>query len=152
MQIDTVQRWTGVTSVLLQADKSTCTASWRDIDSMGWGDNRPAIYALIEKGSVLLTEEDGFFACSSSASLNRIGPWGAFSRVAAADLLDAAIRHDGDEINTFLDVPVHNISAGELLRLKGFSVSGTTLLMYRGQQPDYRAEHVYALASLGSFG
>lgn len=151
-EIDRVDRWRGATSLRLSVDSTLQTDSVAAVDAIGWGDHRPAIYESLQKSRAVFAGKDSFIAWSSSDDLRHIGPWGACSREAAADLLDAAIGHEGDEINTVLDVPAHNISAGEILRSKGFSVSGTTRLMYRGRTPDYRAEQVYALASLGSFG
>lgn len=150
--IDTVQRWAGAVSMRLSGGDALAADSVAAVDAVGWGDHRPAIYELLQKNRAVVAGKDGFLAWSSSAELTHIGPWGACSREAAVEILAAAIGHDGDETNTVLDVPANNIFAGELLYQKEFSVSGTIQLMYRGKTPDYQAEHIYALASLGSFG
>jgi ribosomal protein S18 acetylase RimI-like enzyme len=151
-EIDRVERWRGATRLRLPEDRALQTNSVAAVDAIGWGDHRPAIYESLQKSRAVFAGKASFLAWSAAADLRHIGPWGACCREAAADLLAATIRVDGDEINTVLDVPATNIYAGELLQLKGFIISGATQLMYRGRTPDYRAEHVYALASLGSFG
>jgi len=151
MQIDRVQRWRGFISLPPQQAKAVCRETLAAIDSMGWGDNRLAIYDFLDESSILLTSKEGFLACSSG-NFQHIGPWGAISRETAVELLDAATDHDTIARETLIDVPTSNIFAGELLRLKGFSVTGATLLMYRGPPPEYRAEYLYSLASMGSYG
>jgi len=151
-QIDEVQRWKGIANLPVKSDEPACSSTVAEIDSSGWGDSRPALYDLLTESRAVMTGADGFLACYRSGENLCIGPWGARSSEAAARLLSAAIGHEAAGKDTFCDAPAGNRAAGELLRSKGFSVSGTTLLMYRGKAPAYRAETVYALASMGSYG
>lgn len=152
MQIDTVQRWRGVISLRLPQERALHEDSLAAVDALGWGDRRQALYVSVQENRAVFEGKNSFLAWSASADCKHIGPWGAYSAEAAAQVLEAACAADGAAINAVLDVPANNSHAGELLQRKGFAASGATQLMYRGKTPDYRAEHVYALASLGSFG
>lgn len=152
IQIDTVQRWRGRASVRLEAAPWECTEKFIAIDTLGWGDSRPALYRHLLESRVVLSASDSFLACSSAGNYNCIGPWGAVSSEAAAHILTSAISYDSGAKDTFIDVPANNLSARDILRAQGFSVSGATLLMFRGKVPDYRAEFIYGLASMGSYG
>jgi len=90
-----------------------------------------------------------YFPCGDS---HQTLTCGALSRESAAKLLDAAIGKEGATGEILLDVPEKNHAAGELLAARGFSVLGSTLLMYRGRIPEYRAEFIYSCASMGSYG
>lgn len=151
-QIDRVQRWRGRVGGLLQKVRTTCPEEVAHIDSMGWGDSRRAIFYSLPEKSAVFSKKDSFLVRSSFEDCCHIGPWGAFSRKSAADLLDDAIGDGEGEVEAFLDVPESNFFAGEILLSKGFSVSGSTLLMYRGIVPEYCPEYVYSLASMGSYG
>jgi N-acetylglutamate synthase-like GNAT family acetyltransferase len=151
-EIDKVQRWKGRSNRFLQRDRMTCPEEVAHIDSMGWGDSRRAIFYSMPEKSTVFSKKDSFLLCSSFEDACHIGPWGAVSRKSAADLLDDAIGDGKGEVEVFLDVPENNSFAGEILLSKGFSVSGSTLLMYRGIVPEYRPEYVYSLASMGSYG
>ena len=55
-------------------------------------------------------------------------------------------------VDIFMDTPENNHAAGEFLLAQGFTVFGSTLLMYKGRMPTYRPEYIYSLASMGSYG
>jgi GNAT superfamily N-acetyltransferase len=151
-QIDTVQRWRGSGTPTLQGTKPEYTSAVATMDCMGWGDERRSIFDKLPENCSSFTAHDGFLVHSSCGEGQQIGPWGALSGDAAAVLLETASGGEGPEKEIFLDVPENNHAAGGLLSSRGFCVSGSTLLMYRGKEPEYRAEFVYSLASMGSYG
>ena len=152
MQIDTVQRWKGSCEAPFRGGRLAYTAVVAAIDCLGWGDCRRAIFESLPVNGSCYSAHDGFLVHSPCGDGQQIGPWGAVSRDAAAVLLDAALGSEGSGGKIFLDVPEKNCAAEELLSSRGFSVSGSTQLMYRGRTPEYRADHVYSLASMGSYG
>jgi len=153
MQIDRVRRWRGSGGKpALRGGSRVYTAAVATIDCMGWGDNRRTIFEALPENCRCFTTHDGFLVHSLSDDGHQFGPWGALSDEGAAALLESALVDDGTKGELFLDVPEKNHSAGELLVSKGFTVAGTTLLMYRGREPEYRAEYIYSLASMGSYG
>ena len=152
VQIDRVQRWRGSGTAALRIDSLACTASVASIDCLGWGDDRRAIFEALPENCSCFRAHDGFLVHLPSGDGQQLGPWGAVSKETAAYLLATAIGKEGAGGEIFLDVPEKNRAAEELLSLRGFSVSGSTLLMYRGRIPEYRAEYIYSLASMGSYG
>lgn len=151
-QIDRVQRWRGFGTALGHGMNCFYSAAVAAVDGMGWGDNRRLIFEAFPENCSSVTAHDGFIVCTPGNEGLHIGPWGAVSRKAAADLLGDALVGDGTDGEIFLDAPESNHAAGELLSARGFSVAGSTLLMYRGREPRYNAEYVYSLASMGSYG
>lgn len=150
--IDRVQRWRGAGVAAFRSATPGYTAAVATVDCLGWGDYRRVIFAEMPENSCCFMVNDGFLLYSPCGSGQRIGPFGARSGDAAALLLDTLLDNECSGSEVFLDVPVSNRLAGELLISRGFSVSGSTLLMYRGVTPEYQAEYVYSLASLGSYG
>ena len=151
IEIDRVQRWRGRAGRVLSVAGAASADDMARIDSLGWGDNRRLIFDSLPEESTVFSGTYSFLVSSPFEDGRHIGPWGAGSVRGAADLLDAAIG-GGGEIDTFLDLPESNSSAREILLSKGFSVTGGTLLMYRGMVPEYRPQYLYALASMGSYG
>lgn len=151
-EIDRVERWKGAGVAAFPGDPPGYAAAAASVDCLGWGDNRRAIFEELAENSSSFMLKDGFLLYSPCGAGQQIGPFGALSGDAAARLLDTLleINSSGDEI--FLDVPVNNRFAGALLSARGFAVSGSTLLMYRGVVPAYQPEYIYSLASLGSYG
>lgn len=152
VQIDGVQRWKGSGSAAIGGAKPASTAAAATIDHLGWGDNRRAIFEAQPENCRCFSAQDGFLVQSSSADGRQLGPWGALTDETAAHLLEAAIGGDVTGGEIFLDVPEKNQAAAKLLSARGFSVSGSTLLMYRGRVPEYRPKYIYSLASMGSYG
>lgn len=151
-EIDRVQRWRGRGGWTVDGCAAACPDDMAPIDALGWGDSRREIFAALPEKSTVLRGTDSFLVFSPFADGCHLGPWGAGSGKAAAGLLDAAAGDGSGKIGAYLDVPASNSFAGKILLAKGFAVSGSTLLMYRGMTPEYRPEHVYALASMGSYG
>lgn len=150
--LDRVQRWKGFGSAATCGAKPASTAAAAIIDHLGWGDNRRAIFEALPVDCRCFSAQDGFLVLSASADGQQVGPWGALTKKAAAHLLEAAIGGEGPTGEIFLDVPVKNRVSAKLLSSRGFSVSGSTLLMYRGRVPEYRPKYIYSLASMGSYG
>jgi GNAT superfamily N-acetyltransferase len=151
-QIDTVQRWRGSGTTALQGTRPGYTATVATMDCMGWGDERRSIFDNLSKNCCSVTAHDGFMVRTPGVDGLHIGPWGAVSGEAAAALLGAALAGDGTGGEIYLDSPENNHAAGEILLSGGFTVTGSTLLMYRGREPEYRPEYIYSLASMGSYG
>jgi GNAT superfamily N-acetyltransferase len=151
-QIDRVQRWKGFGAAPGRRMNCFHSAAVATVDGMGWGDNRRLIFETLSENCCSMTAHDGFMVCTPGGEGLHIGPWGAVSREAADSLLGAALSGEGTGGEIFLDSPENNLSAGELLLSSGFRVTGSTLLMYRGREPEYRPEYVYSLASMGSYG
>jgi len=152
MEIDRVQRWKGSGRGVAKDIRPVSPAAAACIDEMGWGDCRQVIFApLPAAGSFIMTDEAFLIQTATDYGLH-IGPWGGVSALGAEALLDAALRGDGSPVGLFLDAPEKNRAAGEILAARGFAISGSTLLMCKGNVPHYRPEYVYSLASMGSYG
>ncbi|HXC93821.1 MAG TPA: GNAT family N-acetyltransferase [Geobacteraceae bacterium] len=151
-QIDRVQRWKGFGTALGRGMNCFDFAAVATVDCLGWGDNRHAIFEALPENCCSVTAQDGFMVCTPGADGLHIGPWGAVSREAATALLGVALAGDGPGGTLYLDSPENNRAASEILLSSGFTVAGSTLLMYRGQEPEYRPEYIYSLASMGSYG
>lgn len=151
-QIDRVQRWVGRTVPGLHGVRKVSPEPFVDLDCLGWGDSRRALFVSQSESSIYPAGEEGFLISTAMGEGLHIGPWGAASARAATHLLAQLNGHGGREVQTFLDVPEGNSSAGNILGANGFSVKGSTLLMYRGRTPEYRPEYIYSLASMGSYG
>ncbi len=80
-----------------------------------------------------------------------IGPWEAYNKDSALDLLKGAVV-DGNDQRILVDVPAQNTRAWDILNIMGFEVVGKTVLMCRGLLPDIAFGNIYGLASLGSKG
>jgi ribosomal protein S18 acetylase RimI-like enzyme len=150
--IDVINRWAGqgiwnVSSEPAAGSRDAMLA----IDAAGWGDRRDSIIdATVRRGRVY--HADGSFLVSQPCSDGiQLGPWGGLDRRAPA-LLDDALLEAGKGVKVLLDVPIRNTEQTALLLGKGFSIRGSSLLMYRGTLPAYAPESIYALASMGSMG
>ncbi len=150
-QIDSIRRWRGLGGTACGRARFTYHQV-AALDFLGWGDDRRSIFAALAENSSQISLPDGFLACSVSGDGQQLGPWGAVSKDAAAKLLDAAIGGADPIVELVLDSPENNQAAAELLATRGFAIVGSTLLMYKGKKPEYRAEYIYALASMGSYG
>lgn len=151
-QIDRVQRWQGSGWAARGGGQPGCSREMSRIDSLGWGDKRSTLLESLPGNCSCFVAKNGFLVYSPLSSVSQIGPWGAVSPEAAAVLLENALLADHSAPAVCLDIPEQNQRAGELISAQGFSVTGRTLLMYRGRKPEYRAEHIFALASMGSYG
>jgi predicted GNAT family acetyltransferase len=152
VQIDRVRRWQGCAAPGHQVEKSIPKERVVMIDSQGWGDERRLIFDNLPENCRCFATDDGFLVHSPCGDGLQIGPWVGVSGESAARMLGTAMGKGGAMVPVCLDVPEKNRHAAELLLSLGFSVSGETLLMYRGGAPDYHAEYIYSLASMGSYG
>lgn len=150
--VDVVNRWVG--RGLWNASAERTAASRNDIlaiDFAGWGDRRDAVIdAALRRGS-LFCADGAFLVIQPCGDGIQVGPWGGDS-VCSARLLDEVLLEAGKGARMVLDVPIRNTGQTALLMTKGFSIRGSTLLMYRGKVPAYAPEFICALASMGSMG
>ena len=151
-RIDRVLRWRGVGVGTVNSIRPVSSAAAVCIDSLGWGDFRRLIFAAMPHAGSFFMTEDAFLIQTATDRGQHIGPWGAASPKAAAALLDAAMYGEGPSVELFLDSPETSHAAGEILSARGFTVCGSTLLMFKGSVPHYRPEYIYSLASMGSYG
>ena len=149
--IDTIQRWRAACPTGCAAQSCTGTASVEMIDAAGWGDDRQKLLQPLLHRGRLMIEPDGFLLLQESSAGTQIGPWGALSEHVAAALLDKLCARRTAE-SMFLDAPAGNPGAAELLASRGFTVTGSTQLMYRGEAPAYDPGKIFALATMGSMG
>jgi GNAT superfamily N-acetyltransferase len=151
--IDGIKRWTGTGAEgATAAGRSIPLAGMIDLDCSGWGDDRRLLLAAVAGRGEAYGEPDGFIALQRWPKGIQLGPWNCRDRDVAAALLDRAMMRAGGGCRLFLDVPLRNLTAAALLADKGFRVSGTTTLMFRGEVPDYDPGTIFALASMGSMG
>jgi ribosomal protein S18 acetylase RimI-like enzyme len=148
---DSINRWTGTAALNPQFKPEPLDIeSVRAVDRVGWGDRRETRLQETCARGRLGTSSGGFICCQEWNIGTQIGPWGCLIGSQAGQLLDQALV-EGDG-HVFLDVPAGNFAATELLGKRGFSIKGSTLLMYLGDQPLYQPGSIYALASMGSMG
>jgi ribosomal protein S18 acetylase RimI-like enzyme len=150
--VDVVNRWVGE-GIGGKAPKreSIPRAEILAIDQAGWGDRREAIIdAVAGRGRVLATN-GAFLVRQPCADGIQLGPWGGTDSGALL-LLNDVLAEVGYGQRVFLDVPIRNSGQTALLLGMGFSVRGSTLLMYRGEEPAYAPGRIFALASMGSMG
>jgi hypothetical protein len=82
----------------------------------------------------------------------QLGPFSALDSRSAEYLCDAALGSVPQETRIYIDAPLSNRSAVRLFNRRGMQVTGSTVLMYAGDKPDYRPELLYGLATMGSCG
>jgi len=150
---DMVKRWFGIGTAGSYVEPGDIFAT--DIlamDHSGWGDMRECLFTeLLERGTVTV-KSGGFLIGQPCNGSMQLGPWGALGRNTAIELLDCARIRAGEGTRVFLDAPVRNIDAAEILHSRGFVLGGSALLMYLGEKPAYDPTRIYALASMGSMG
>lgn len=155
--LDTIVRWSGTgrqrhISHGTVADCSSHDTSLNAIDAQVWGDQRAALLAATVARGRLLQQAAGFTVLQPCGEALQIGPFSALDDATADALLKAALQSATLGTKLYLDAPASNRAALRLFNRRGFRISGSTRLMYRGRKPDYRAELLYGLASLGSCG
>ena len=151
-RIDRVQRWRGSGRGTIASIKAVSPATAAFIDSLGWGDSRGVLFAALPENGSFFSDENAFLQQTAIDSRLHIGPWGAVSAKAAAEIFAEALSGEGPMVDIFMDTPENNHAAGDFLLSQGFTVFGSTLLMYKGRMPTYRPEYIYSLASMGSYG
>lgn len=155
--IDTIVRWsgTGRQRHIRRGAVANCGGHdtlLNEIDAQAWGDQRAALLAATVARGKLLQQPAGFAVLQPCGDALQIGPFSALEDATADDLLKAALQSAALGTKLYLDAPASNRAALRLFNRRGLRISGRTRLMYRGRKPDYRAEFLYGLASLGSCG
>lgn len=155
--IDTIVRWSGTgrqrhISQGAVANYSNHDTLLNDIDAQVWGDQRAALLAATVTRGRLLQKASGFAVLQPCGDALQIGPFSALDDATADTLLNNALQSAALGTKLYLDAPASNRAALRLFNRRGLRISGSTRLMYRGRKPDYRAELLYGLASLGSCG
>jgi len=151
MPIDSVQRWSGKGAVNRALKPAALDIDLlRAVDRVGWGDRRETLLRVTCGRGRLHTSSGGFLCCQEWSIGTQLGPWGCLIGAQAGQLLDQVLTDGNDAV--FLDVPAGNFAAAALLGKRGFSVKGSSTLMYLGDEPLYQPGSIYALASMGSMG
>ncbi|WP_246525506.1 GNAT family N-acetyltransferase [Geomobilimonas luticola] len=151
--IDGIRRWAGTgIDGPVAGGRMVPLAGMVHLDFSGWGDDRRLLLAAVRERGEVYGESDGFLALQRWPTGVQLGPWNSRDRELAATLLDSAMVRAGGGCLLFLDVPLRNLTAASLLAERGFTVSGSTTLMFRGEVPDYDPGVIFALASMGSMG
>jgi ribosomal protein S18 acetylase RimI-like enzyme len=149
--IDSVQRWSGKGAPNQQQAPHPLEIEFvRAVDRVGWGDRRETLLQETCGLGRLHTSSGGFICCQEWEHGTQVGPWGCLVSAQAGRLFEQALS--GGEGAVFLDVPAGNSAAQALLSQRGFTVQGSSLLMYLGERPLYQPGSIYALASMGSMG
>ena len=150
--IDTIRRWRTCGSLQAPFPAAVDLQYAAVLDSIGWGNQRTALFSCSNSNSAWQLSDGGFLRCLQLEAGLQLGPWGATSDIVAGKLLAMTLQMVSGSGAIFLDVPEKNLNAARLLQTNGFTASGSTLLMYRGKPPEYRPDVVFALASMGSYG
>jgi GNAT superfamily N-acetyltransferase len=149
--IDTICRWSRKGAVNRSLRPSPLDIDLlRAVDRVGWGDRREPLLRVTCGRGRLHTSSGGFLCCQEWRTGTQIGPWNCLVGAQAGQLLDQVLTEGDDDL--FLDVPAGNYAAAPLLIKRGFSVKGSSALMYLGDHPLYQPGTIYALASMGSMG
>jgi GNAT superfamily N-acetyltransferase len=123
-----------------------------ELDRAGWGDRRETLLAATAGRGWVEGDDHGFLVVQPHADGMQIGPWGGIGQQGAAALLDGALTRTGRGKRVFLDAPAGNVKGAALLHGRGFTICGSTVLMYLGEKPAYSPGFVFALASMGGMG
>jgi len=155
--LDTVVRWSGTGRRRhpghdRHPDSSDPSTSLSFIDLQAWGDRRDALLAATAGRGRLLRGESGFLVVQPCGARSQLGPFSALDSSTAAWLYDAALGSVPQGSRICTDAPLSNRSAVRLFSRRGMQVTGSTLLMYAGDRPDYRPGLLYGLATMGSCG
>ncbi|ACM20942.1 N-acetyltransferase, GNAT family [Geotalea daltonii FRC-32] len=151
-QIDMITRWRGSGDINSRKLQQGYTLEMvEELDQLGWGDHRSLIIRKAAEQGTVLSVPDGFCMVQNAGGTLQLGPWCCRSLPAAENLLEQALTMMGQG-DVFLDVPDSNGNAAFILRKRGFTPCGGTVLMYRGASPAYRSQLIYALATMGSIG
>jgi ribosomal protein S18 acetylase RimI-like enzyme len=153
VEVDAVERWCGMASCEGESiEEDDPMVDVLAVDIAGWGDTRQEILDVVTKRGTMLARSEGFLVKQPCGDALQFGPWGAIERQTAERLFAAALTQSAPGARIFLDVPVRNVDAASILHTVGFSIRGSTTLMYLGERPAYDPARIYALASMGSMG
>jgi GNAT superfamily N-acetyltransferase len=158
VSIDTINRWVKPVHKLKQADFITLhsghlTGVSHDLDTTVWGDRRKALLEVTAERGKVVQNDGGFIVLQPTADAIQLGPFAAANYKSAESLVELAIETvAGTGSKILVDSPESNQEAARLFSCLGMMVAGSSLLMYAGKKPDYRAENLYGLATMGSCG
>ncbi|MFA7402633.1 MAG: GNAT family N-acetyltransferase [Pelobacteraceae bacterium] len=155
--IDTIIRWVGTGRQRhaehgLRSEGNGSGSSVSGIDCRAWGDRRDSLLAETVGRGRLLFDESGFAVVQPCVDARQIGPFSALDAGSAERLFDDAAKTVAFGTKVLVDSPVSNRSALRLFNRKKMRIAGSNTLMYVGKKPDYRAEMIYGLATMGSCG
>lgn len=149
---DTISRWHSKSRPGPEASAAADMNIMAVVDREGWGDGREKLIDLLAGRGELFCSGKAFLVRYRYGDGMVLGPWGGSAPEDAASLLEnALLTPDGGE-DLYIDVPDGNPHAASLLESAGFKRKGSTLLMFRGETPEYRPGLIYGLASMGSMG
>ncbi len=156
-KIDSIIRWTGSgrqrhAGHELQSETSVLSESAKKIDYHVWGDRRDALLLTTVARGGLLDEQSGFMVTQACGNSVQFGPFAAFDSLTAERLLNTALGKIPFGSKIYLDSPVSNHAALRMFNRRGLRIAGKTELMYAGTKPEYCAELLYGLATMGSCG
>ncbi len=154
--IDRIGRWMIERSVEVNPPDVVASRDIQELitlDQAGWGDDRGLICHEKSRLGTLRCDKGSYLVVHENASVSQIGPWASDSAVNAEHALDRLYSGKTRSGKTLLDVPSGNNNAVAMLVKRGFMHCSETVLMYYGNSaPFYRADKIFALASLGSIG
>jgi len=156
-RIDTIIRWVGsgrqnAVDQKIEAACHNVDILLSDIDCQGWGDRRTALLKAATARGRILQQESAFAVLQPCGDARQIGPFSAQNYSSADALLKKALQSVPSGTKICLDAPASNRSALRLFNRKRMRISGSNELMYAGVKPDYRSEHIFGLATMGSSG
>lgn len=128
------------------------TSASLDLDSRTWGDRRAKLLETTTGRGTLLQNSSGFIVRQPCGNAFHIGPFAAENSSTAALLFDTVRGATPRGSRIFIDAPASNRSAHRLYTRRKMRVTGSNQLMYSGEEPDFRPELLYGLATMGSCG
>jgi ribosomal protein S18 acetylase RimI-like enzyme len=155
--LDTIFRWIGtgrqrqIAHVSTTQQEKLATASYL-LDAEAWGDRRHALLDVTAKRGTLLQKGSGFIVRQPSGDDTQLGPFLAEDAAGAEYLFDEAARAILPATKIMLDAPASNRAAQRLYKRRMMKVAACSMLMYAGKKPEYRADLIYGLATMGSCG
>jgi len=151
--VDTINRWVAEGRGRQRAMIGNCfTQVNSSLDQLGWGDERYPLLDAVTRRGFVQAENDAFAILQPYGEALQLGPWAARESVSAMRMLKAAMEMAPVGVKVYCDVPAGNRCSVEQLESHGFTVQGSTELMFAGYIPDYRPEYIFGLATMGSCG
>lgn len=154
--IDTVIRWVGRGRQRHDAPagstEQAASGPLHGLDARAWGDRRAALLDATSCRGRLVQNESGFIVQQTCGDAVQFGPFTAVDVGSAERLFEEASRTVALGAKIVLDAPVSNRAALGLFNRRKMRIAGSNLLMYAGKKPEYRAELIYGLATMGSCG
>ncbi len=156
-RVDTIIRWIGTGRQrhgvhLGKSKRDALAVSSHDLDFRAWGDHREVLLEATAHRGQLLQNESGFIVRQPCGNAVQFGPFSSSNTTGAVRLFDEAVGAVAVGTKIFLDAPLSNRAAVRILSRRGMHICGSNELMYVGTRPDYRADMLYGLATMGSCG